>query len=134
MQLTLRATRRTRHGASRLVYTMSAWSVKTGRAPSRHCRDARVYGHTTSTMHDIGSVPLLIPAHPSCDSPNNTSRCFAAVDAINACLPGENSTCSVLALSDARANGNTTTAICMTWIPPPRRRRRPANLTDVVSR
>ena len=39
-------------GASRLVLAMSAWSVKTRRAPSRHCRDARVYGHTTTAVHD----------------------------------------------------------------------------------
>ena len=32
---------------------MSAWSVKTRRAPSRHCRDARVYDHTTTAMHDV---------------------------------------------------------------------------------
>ena len=53
MQLTLHATRRTRpHGASRLVLAMSAWSVKTRRAPSRHRTDARVYGRTTTAMHD----------------------------------------------------------------------------------
>ena len=53
MQLTLHETRRTPHGASRLVLAMSAWSVKTRCAPSRHCKDARVYGHTTTTaMHD----------------------------------------------------------------------------------
>ncbi|CAM9307094.1 unnamed protein product [Laminaria digitata] len=34
------------------VLAMSAWSVKTGRAPSRHGRDARVYGLTTTAMHD----------------------------------------------------------------------------------
>ena len=28
------------------------WSVKTRRTPSRHCRGARVYGHTTTVMHD----------------------------------------------------------------------------------
>ena len=33
MQLTLHATRPTPHGASRLVQAMSAWSVKTRRAP-----------------------------------------------------------------------------------------------------
>ena len=33
-ELILHATRATPHGASRLVQTMSAWSVKTGRAPS----------------------------------------------------------------------------------------------------
>ena len=30
-----------------------AWSVKTRRAPSRHCRDAKVYGQTTTVMHEI---------------------------------------------------------------------------------
>ena len=51
MQLTLHATRPTPHGASRLVQAMPVWSVKTRRAPSRHGRDARVYGHTTTVMH-----------------------------------------------------------------------------------
>ena len=58
MQLTLHATLRTTHGASRLVKAVSAWSVKTGRAPSRHCRDARVHGHTTTAMHDVEYTPL----------------------------------------------------------------------------
>ena len=31
---------------------MSAWSVKIQRAPSRHCMDARVYGHMTTAMHE----------------------------------------------------------------------------------
>ena len=57
MQLTLHATRRTPHGASRLVLAMSAWSVKTRRAQSRHCRDARVYDHMTTAMHDM-STPI----------------------------------------------------------------------------
>ena len=30
---------------------MSAWSVKTGRVPSQHCKDARVYGQATTAMH-----------------------------------------------------------------------------------
>ena len=47
------------HGASCLVLAMSAWSVKTRRAPSRHCRDASVYGHTPTAMHDIEYPPLL---------------------------------------------------------------------------
>ena len=38
----LHATRRTPHGTSRLMHAMSAWSVKTRRAASRHSRDARV--------------------------------------------------------------------------------------------
>ena len=41
----LHATRLTPHGASRLIQAMSAWSAKTRRAPSRHCKDTRVYGH-----------------------------------------------------------------------------------------
>ena len=48
MQLTLRATRPTPDGSSRLVQAMCGWSVKTGRAHPRHCRDAGVCGHTTS--------------------------------------------------------------------------------------
>ena len=35
-----------------MVLAMSAWSVKTRRAPSRHCRNAKVYGHTATAMHD----------------------------------------------------------------------------------
>ena len=31
---------------------MSAWSLEARRAPPRHCRCARVYGHTTTAMHD----------------------------------------------------------------------------------
>ena len=50
MQFTLHATRRTPHGAWRLVQAMPAWLLKTRRAPSWHTRDARVlwsydYGH-----------------------------------------------------------------------------------------
>ena len=66
MQLTLHATRRTPHGASRLVLAMSAWSVKTRRAPSWHCRDARVYGHTTTAMHMIMSTHLHTPSCSRC--------------------------------------------------------------------
>ena len=58
MQLTYHATRRIPHGASRLVLAMPAWSVKTRRAPSRHFRDVRVYGHTTTAMHDM-SLSLI---------------------------------------------------------------------------
>ena len=36
---------------------MSAWSVKPRRAPSRHFRDARGYGHTTTAMHDMSTPP-----------------------------------------------------------------------------
>ena len=58
MQLTLHATRRKPHGASRLVQAMSAWSVETRRAPSRRCGDARVDGHTTTAVRDIEFTPL----------------------------------------------------------------------------
>ena len=56
MQLTLRVARRTPHGASRLVHGMNVgmctWWVHPERAPSRYCRVARVYGHTTTAMHE----------------------------------------------------------------------------------
>ena len=55
MQLTLHAARRTSHGASRLVQPMPVRSVKTRRALSRHCRDATVYGHTPTAMHDMST-------------------------------------------------------------------------------
>ena len=55
MQLTLfHATRPTPHGASRSAQAKSAWSVKTRRAPSRHCRESRVYGHATTVILSIG--------------------------------------------------------------------------------
>ena len=63
-KLTLHTTRRTPHGASRLVQAMSAWVVKTRRAPSRHSRDARVYGHTTMAMHKTSTPPASSPPHP----------------------------------------------------------------------
>ena len=57
MQLNLHATRPTHRGASRLVQAMSAWSVKTRRAPSRLCRDARVYSQSTAAMHGMSTAP-----------------------------------------------------------------------------
>ena len=73
MQLTLDATRRIPHGASRLAMAMSAWSVKTRRAPLRRCRDAPghrtvgvqggVYGHTTTAMHDNEYTSPSLPLH-----------------------------------------------------------------------
>ena len=57
MQFTLHATRQTPHGASRFVQAMSAWLVKTRRAPSRYSRDARVYGHTTTAIHKLSTPP-----------------------------------------------------------------------------
>ena len=36
-------------------------SEKKRRAPSRHCRDARVYGHMTTAMHDASTPsPVVI--------------------------------------------------------------------------
>ena len=57
MQFTFHAARQTPHGASRLVLAMSAWLMKTRRAPSGHSRDARVYGHTTTAMHELSTPP-----------------------------------------------------------------------------
>ena len=42
-----------------MVLAMFAWSVKSRSAPSRHCRDVRVYGHTTTAMHDMSTPPPL---------------------------------------------------------------------------
>ena len=50
--------------ALRLVQAMSAWLVKTRRAPSRHSRDARVYGH-----YDYGHAQTQSPPHPAPPSP-----------------------------------------------------------------
>ena len=55
MQPTLYADRPTPHGASRLVQAMPAWSVKTRRAPPRHCRYARVHSHSTTAVHDMST-------------------------------------------------------------------------------
>ena len=64
-QLTLHATRRTPHVASRLVHAMSSWSMKTRCAPSRCCRDARVNGHMTTVMHKMTMLkPYLIKWSP----------------------------------------------------------------------
>ena len=80
MQLTLHATRRTPHGASkRLVQAMFAWLVKSRRPPSRHCRNARVYGHTFTP------IPL------ECPTVLLTAVGFlglASTDAANYNLPG----------------------------------------------
>ena len=71
--LTLHATRPTPPGDSRLAQPMSAWSVKTRRAPSRHCRGARVYGHTTTTMHDNEYTPPPSPSSPAAAKHANSS-------------------------------------------------------------
>ena len=55
--LTRHATRRTPHGASRLLDATFAWSVKIRPAPFRTRRDASVYGPMTTGMHDNESPP-----------------------------------------------------------------------------
>ena len=65
------ATRRTPHGPSRLVLTMPAWPVKPRRAPPRHCRSARVYGHTTTAMHEIEHTPPPAPPDPLPNPPSS---------------------------------------------------------------
>ena len=77
MQPTFHATRPTPHGASCLVQAMSAWSVKTRRAPSRHCGDARVYGHTTTIMHGM-STRTPPPCFPEKNENTFRSHCKAA--------------------------------------------------------
>ena len=57
MQLVLHATTPTLHGASP---STSAWSVKTPRAPSWHCKDASIYGRTTTAMQDKSTPPPLL--------------------------------------------------------------------------
>ena len=61
IQLTLHATCQTPHGASRLVQAVSAWSVKTRRAPSRHCSGAKTYGSTSIAVHDVEYTPPPLP-------------------------------------------------------------------------
>ena len=39
------------------MHAMSAWLVKTRRAPSRHSRDARIYGHATTAMNKLSTPP-----------------------------------------------------------------------------
>ena len=80
MKLTLHATRRTPHGASRLVHAMSVWSVKTRHAPSRHCRDARVYGHTTTAMNEIEYT------RPSPPHPRHPRNCLLKAPAAFVCV------------------------------------------------
>ena len=55
--------------------TMSPWSVKTRRAPPHHCRDARVYGHSTTAMHDIEYTPPPVSPTGQTSAPI-LLRCF----------------------------------------------------------
>ena len=84
MQSTLHTILRAPHGASRLVQAMSAWLVKTRRAPSRHSRDARVYGHMTTAMHKLSTSSPPPPWHPSKPPfwwyPRHGDQLFSAVN------------------------------------------------------
>ena len=63
MQLTLHRTCRTPHGAAGLVQATHEWLVNNRRATSRLSRDARVYCHTTTTVHKL-STPRPPPLPP----------------------------------------------------------------------
>ena len=80
MQFTIHATRRTPHGASRLVHAMSAWLVNIRRVPSRHSRDARVYGHTTTVMRKLSTPPPPPPSAPGVSRPESRKEaCYNRV-------------------------------------------------------
>ena len=57
IQLTLRATRRPPHDASRFMHAIFAWSTSARCTSCRQYRDARVYSHTTTAMHGISTPP-----------------------------------------------------------------------------
>ena len=77
MQPTPHAIRQAPHGASRLVQAMSAWSEETRRAPSRHCRGARVYDYdrTTTAMHEIE----YLERHPPHPPPDQTGSALSSL-------------------------------------------------------
>ena len=60
---TLYATRQTPHGAPRLVQAMPDRGKPDVLLPDIDCRDARVYGHTTTAMHKL-STALTWAARP----------------------------------------------------------------------
>ena len=51
------------------MQAISAWSVPIRRVPCRHCRDARVCGHTTTSMHDTSTPPPLTISPPLYPNP-----------------------------------------------------------------
>ena len=62
---------------------MSAWSVKTRRAPSRHCREARAYGLTTTAMHNNEYTP----SSPPCTDFISSTATIEPDDDLNPLLP-----------------------------------------------
>ena len=73
----LHATHLTPRGASRLMQAMSAWSVKTRRAPSRHCRNARVFGQTTTAMQEDEYPPSSLSLSVGNDVVKHASQCVS---------------------------------------------------------
>ena len=68
----LEATRGTPHDTSRLLQTMSTWSVKTRRAPFRQCSNARFNDHSTTAMHDMSTPPPHLVQRPSASKTAST--------------------------------------------------------------
>ena len=58
MYLALHGKRRPPHRSLRSALATSAWSVTTQLAPSREYRDARAYGGTIATMHEMSTLAL----------------------------------------------------------------------------
>ena len=84
MQLTLHASPSTPRGVSGLMQALSAWSVKTRRAPFQHRRDARVCGHTTTAMHGMSTplppgVSYMQRTHPLMSDPSDPTYTCNAV-------------------------------------------------------
>ena len=55
------------------------WSVKTRRTPSRHCRGARVYGHTTTVVHDIEYTPPPRLPNPHSPYPSSNAQALRSI-------------------------------------------------------
>ena len=73
MRLTLHATRRTPHGASRLVQAIPTRSVNTRRATSWHYSYAKIYRHKNTAKHDMSTNPPAL-ATASADCYSNVDR------------------------------------------------------------
>ena len=69
MQLNFHATRRTPHGASRLVHAISAWSAKNPTCSVSAVLGIRgsIWSHRRTTIvHEMSTPPPTTPALPSC--------------------------------------------------------------------